>query len=106
MDHNKNNRTITGSWGGETISRPKTIGERHQSHKGLALDRAKISKEEMNAKFRAAQIKRAGGADKFKASIESSRAKILSHMKSHTEKEMSNSEKTNYQHKVGRAYSE
>lgn len=38
MDHNKNNRTITGSWGGETISRPKTIGERHHmnsKHKAL-----------------------------------------------------------------------
>ena len=27
----KSNRTVTGHWGHETISRPKTLGERHSN---------------------------------------------------------------------------
>lgn len=58
------NRVKTGDWDGEPISRPKTLGERHpnmfkkQSHKGIALDRAKVSKEEIVAKIPSAKIKK------------------------------------------------
>lgn len=95
------NRTVTGHWGSETISRPKTLGERHPgmfSPKHKALEKGKISKAEMVAKFKAKH----GGAKTMALNAE----KVRSDIHSHSSKEMNDKEKKDYQHRTGRAYSE
>lgn len=98
------NRTVTGHWDGETISRPKTLGERHpdlMKPKSKALEVKKISKEEILAKFKA----RHGGAKTMALNADKTRDAMKSHISKHGS-EMSSKDKTNYQHRTGRAYSE
>lgn len=94
------NRTITGHWGKETISRPKTLEERHPDtfkpkHKALEREGPALWKAKAAAK----------GGEARKKEIETARSKILAHM-SKSRTEPTEHEQRNYQNRTGRGYNE
>lgn len=75
-----------------------------QSSKGIALDRAKVSKEELRNKYTNKQIAKHGGVDKYQKHLQDQRSSIDKAFSKY--KEPSEKEKSDHQSKIGKGYHE
>lgn len=90
---------------GKKMSEPATKESLSKgSSKSVALDRAKVSKDEIKAKYRDKQIAKHGGLDKFQKSLQDQRSSIKKAMSKY--KEPSEHEKSEHQRKFKRAYND
>jgi len=83
---------------------PNSIKNHSMKPKNIALDRKKVSKEELVAKFKERQIAKHGGIEKFQKHLQDTRNSIGKALSSH--KEPSAKEKSEHQLRIGRAYND
>lgn len=83
---------------------PGSVKNHPMKPKNIALDRKKVSKEEVVARFKEKQIAKHGGVEKYQKHLQDTRNSISKALSSH--KEPSDKEKSEHQSRIGRAYND